>query len=79
MRDLCSGRTVQHVQWVTGAVGGVQAVRAASDAAAAKAALAEGFGMTEAQAEGVLSLTLRRLTGLEAQKLGEERGSLVAG
>jgi hypothetical protein len=36
------------------------------------------FGLTDTQAEGVLSMTLRRLTGLEASKLKEEQGMLLA-
>ncbi len=56
----------------------LQAIRAAADGAAARAALVGGFGLSEAQADGVLALTLRRLTGLEAGKLVEERGTLEA-
>ncbi|KAI8463558.1 MAG: DNA gyrase, A subunit [Monoraphidium minutum] len=57
----------------------VKAIRAAPDGAAAKAALCgPGFGLSEAQAEGVLGLTLRRLTGLEAGRLAEEKGQLIA-
>ncbi|KAF8061304.1 gyrA [Scenedesmus sp. PABB004] len=56
----------------------VQAIRAAADGPAAKAALVGGFGLSEAQAEGVLAMTLRRLTGLEAGRLRDEAGQLEA-
>lgn len=56
----------------------LQAIRAASDGPAAKAALVSGFGLSESQADGVLAMTLRRLTGLEAGKLREEQQQLTA-
>lgn len=56
----------------------VQAIRAAADGPAAKAALVSGFGLSEPQAEGVLAMTLRRLTGLEAGKLRDEQQQLTA-
>lgn len=56
----------------------LQAIRAADDGPAARASLVSGFGLSEAQAEGVLGLTLRRLTGLEAGKLREEAAELQA-
>lgn len=56
----------------------MQAIRDAADAAAAKAALTSKFGLSAEQAEGVLGLTLRRLTALEAGKLQEEAGQLRA-
>eukprot|EP00878_Enallax_costatus_P019373 GHUV01020438.1.p1 GENE.GHUV01020438.1~~GHUV01020438.1.p1 ORF type:complete len:826 (+),score=272.01 GHUV01020438.1:1150-3627(+) len=56
----------------------VQAIRSASDGPAAKASLVSGFGLTEPQAEGVLAMTLRRLTGLEAGKLRDEQQQLTA-
>lgn len=37
----------------------VQAIRAAADGPAAKVSLVSGFGLSEAQAEGVLAMTLR--------------------
>lgn len=56
-----------------------QVIRSAPDAAAAKAALSgPGFGLSDAQAEGVLGLTLRRLTGLEVGKLQEEEATLIS-
>ncbi|KAG2423189.1 hypothetical protein HXX76_010957 [Chlamydomonas incerta] len=48
-------------------------IRAAPDAAAAREALVSRHGLSEAQAEAVLGLTLRRLTSLEAAKLDAER------
>jgi DNA gyrase subunit A len=57
----------------------VAAVRAAPDGAGAAAALqAPPFGLSREQAEGVLGMTLRRLTSLEAGKLREEQGQLSA-
>jgi hypothetical protein len=57
----------------------VHAIRQASDAAAAGAALqAEPFGLSREQSEGVLGMTLRRLTSLESNKLQEEQAQLRA-
>eukprot|EP00775_Hariotina_reticulata_P008929 gene8929-9106_t len=56
----------------------VQAIRGASDGPAAKVVLVSGFGLSDTQAEGVLAMTLRRLTGLEANKLKEEQDTLLA-
>ncbi|PRW61571.1 DNA gyrase subunit A [Chlorella sorokiniana] len=57
----------------------VQAIRAAPDAASASAALQSApFDLSKEQAEGVLGLTLRRLTSLEAAKLQEEQATLQA-
>jgi DNA gyrase subunit A len=55
----------------------VQAIRAAPDSAAARTALTSRFGLSSAQAEAVLGMTLRRLTGLEAGKLQEEQQQLA--
>lgn len=56
-----------------------QAIRAAPDSAAASAVLqAAPFELSKEQAEGVLGLTLRRLTSLEAAKLREEQATLQA-
>jgi DNA gyrase subunit A len=55
------------------------AIRQASDATAAGAALqAEPFGLSREQSEGVLGMTLRRLTSLESNKLQEEQAQLRA-
>lgn len=56
-----------------------QAIRSAPDAASASAALqSPPFDLSKQQAEGVLGLTLRRLTSLEAAKLQEEQATLQA-
>jgi DNA gyrase subunit A len=60
------------------AAAALQAIRAAADGAAARAALTSRFGLSSAQAEAVLGMTLRRLTGLEAGKLREEQQQLAA-
>jgi len=70
---------VQGLLAAMGAMDGVvAAIRGATDGAAARAALVAGFGLSEAQADGVLALPLRRLTGLEAGKLGSEAEALAA-
>lgn len=56
----------------------VATIRAASDGAEAGAQLQSSFGLSEEQAEGVLNLSLRRLTSLEAQRLEQERDELSA-
>lgn len=57
----------------------LQTIRSAPDAAAASAALQSApFELSKEQAEGVLGLTLRRLTSLEAAKLQEEQATLRA-
>lgn len=56
-----------------------QAIRQAPDGAAAAAALqAPPFGLSREQSDGVLGMTLRRLTSLEASKLQEEQAQLTA-
>jgi DNA gyrase subunit A len=47
-------------------------IRAAESAKAASTELQARFGLSEKQAEAILSMQLRRLTGLERQKLEEE-------
>ncbi|KAL4439020.1 hypothetical protein ABPG77_006957 [Micractinium sp. CCAP 211/92] len=57
----------------------VAAIRQAPDGHAASAALqGEPFGLSREQAEGVLGMTLRRLTSLEEGKLKEEQEQLRA-
>ena len=56
----------------------VDAIRSAKDVEAAMSYLQNSFGLTKEQAEGVMSLTLRRLTSLENQKLQEEQATLRA-
>ncbi|KDD76968.1 subunit A of DNA gyrase/topoisomerase IV [Helicosporidium sp. ATCC 50920] len=55
----------------------VQAVRAARDGAEAVSSLRRGWDLSEAQAEGVLALTLRRLTSLERERLEAEAAGLA--
>jgi DNA gyrase subunit A len=52
-------------------------ITAAADAAAAKAALQVQLDLTERQAEAVLAMPLRRLTGLEQESLSKESEDLA--
>ena len=54
----------------------VTIIRKAADAAKAQQALMRRFKLTEAQAEHILDLTLRRLTALERLKLEDEEAKL---
>ncbi|KXZ50501.1 hypothetical protein GPECTOR_16g676 [Gonium pectorale] len=54
----------------------VATIRVHADGPAARQALMAQHGLSEAQAEAVLGFTLRRLTGLEAEKLAKEREEL---
>lgn len=54
----------------------VAAIRQAPDVVAATAALQSTFQLSKEQAEGVLGLTLRRLTSLEKEKLLDEQATL---
>ena len=54
----------------------VATIRRADDGAAAAAALQSAFGLSPEQTEGVLNLSLRRLTNLESQKLQAEAATL---
>jgi DNA gyrase subunit A len=54
----------------------VNVVRFAADPSAATATLESSFQLSREQAEGVLGLTLRRLTSLEANKLKDEQSDL---
>lgn len=56
----------------------VKIIREAKDGASAAANLQQSFSLTKEQAEGVLALTLRRLTSLESGKLAEEQATLQA-
>jgi DNA gyrase subunit A len=56
----------------------VALIRAAPDAAEASASLQAAFALSKEQAEGVLAMTLRRLTSLEKGKLDEEQQTLQA-
>lgn len=50
----------------------VKTIRNAKDGRVAKAALQEGWGLDEDQADAVLNLSLRRLTGLAIDELKRE-------
>ncbi|GIW71203.1 MAG: DNA gyrase subunit A [Planctomycetota bacterium] len=52
-------------------------IRAAESAEAASLELQARFGLSERQAEAILAMQLRRLTGLERQKLEEEYRALL--
>ena len=56
----------------------VKIIRAADDSADASSHLQQSFGMSKEQSEGVLNLSLRRLTSLEAQNLQAEHDDLVS-
>lgn len=51
-------------------------IRAAADPAAARAGLVEQFGLSEIQAQAILDMRLQRLTGLERDKILEERAQV---
>ena len=56
----------------------IETIKAAPTPEEATRALMENFGFTEVQTQAILAMTLRRLTGLEANKLEEERKQLEA-
>lgn len=56
--------------------GVIKVIRGAQDGADASAQLQQGFNLSSEQAEGVLNMSLRRLTSLEAQKLEDEAQKL---
>jgi DNA gyrase subunit A len=51
-------------------------IRASDDAEAARAGLQERFGLTEIQAQAILDLRLRALTGLERKRIEDEYADL---
>jgi len=53
-------------------------IRAAADTASARQGLVNEFGLSEAQADAILQMQLRRLTALEADKIRLEHDDLVA-
>jgi DNA gyrase subunit A len=53
-------------------------IRRAADAPTAKQELIESFGLSEAQADAILQMQLRRLTALEAEKIQQEHEELQA-
>ncbi|MCJ2544241.1 DNA gyrase subunit A [Thermostichus vulcanus] len=52
-------------------------IREAADTATARAELQAVFGLSEAQADGILQMQLRRLTALESEKIQAEHEELV--
>ncbi len=54
----------------------IQLIRAAADTAIAKQQLIEHFELSEAQADAILQMQLRRLTALEAEKIQAEHEEL---
>ena len=55
----------------------IRTIRESPDVDIARARLVERFGLTEVQAQAILDMQLRRLTGLERQKLEEEYAELL--
>ena len=55
----------------------VKLVRASASAAEAKQSLISKFDLTEIQADAILEMQLRRLTGLEREKLQKEQAELL--
>lgn len=56
----------------------VTIIREAASTTEADAALRSELNLSDVQAEGVLGLTLRRLTGLESSRLQKEAAGLIA-
>ncbi|MFO0746819.1 MAG: DNA gyrase subunit A [Myxococcota bacterium] len=56
----------------------VQLIKASASPADAKIGLVAKFGFSEVQAQAILDLTLKRLTGLERDKIQEELTELLA-
>ncbi|AFY77128.1 MAG: DNA topoisomerase (ATP-hydrolyzing) subunit A [Hydrococcus sp. C42_A2020_068] len=56
----------------------IQLIRGAADTATAKTQLVGRFGLSEAQADAILQMQLRRLTALEAEKIQAEHEELQA-
>jgi len=55
----------------------IQLIRAAKDPATAKAGLMQQFALSELQAQAILDMRLQRLTGLERDKILEERAEVI--
>ncbi|GBO54915.1 DNA gyrase subunit A [Pseudanabaena sp. lw0831] len=53
-------------------------IRAADDSSSAKLGLIESYGLSEAQADAILAMQLRRLTAQDADKIHDEHDQLVA-
>jgi DNA gyrase/topoisomerase IV subunit A len=56
----------------------IDLIRAAADTASARQGLMSEFGLSEAQADAILQMQLRRLTALEADKIRLEHEDLLA-
>ena len=56
----------------------IRAIRASKTVEIARAALIEGFNLSEKQAQAILDLRLQRLTGLEREKIENEYNDLLA-
>jgi DNA gyrase subunit A len=54
----------------------IKLIRAAQDPATAKVGLVQQFQLSEIQAQAILDMRLQRLTGLERDKILEERGEV---
>ncbi|WP_434684219.1 DNA gyrase subunit A [Pseudanabaena minima] len=52
-------------------------IRGADDSSSAKAGLIENYGLSEAQADAILQMQLRRLTAQDADKIHDEHNQLV--
>jgi DNA gyrase subunit A len=52
-------------------------IRGADDSSAAKSGLIESYGLSEAQADAILAMQLRRLTAQDADKIHDEHDQLV--
>jgi DNA gyrase subunit A len=55
----------------------IKLIRGSADTAEAKAGLMERFGLSERQSDAILEMTLRRLTGLERDKIENEYRELT--
>ncbi|WFA08324.1 DNA gyrase subunit A [Tissierella sp. Yu-01] len=55
----------------------IKIIRGSKDDSTAKAGLMENFGLSEKQAQAILDMRLRRLTGLERDKLEAEYEALI--
>ncbi|HEY8426445.1 MAG TPA: DNA gyrase subunit A [Limnochordales bacterium] len=55
----------------------IELIRSSKDEATARRGLMERFGLTERQATAILEMQLRRLTGLEREKLDREHAELT--
>ncbi len=55
----------------------IKTIRESPDVETARNRLMDNFGLTELQAQAILDMQLRRLTGLERQKLEEEYAELL--